>query len=186
MTPRNATLCTAAGNDLLIRRSWDRSPPGSFELRPVEQDGVRGLVREAVRFCARCSTTKPLDAFGQRRNHGKTVPQSYCRGCMVGYHRDWRATPAGGERFKQKTAETRARYPERHRARHLVRAAVASGRLERGPCCLASASCHGVIDAHHDDYEKPLEVRWVCRGHHRQLDRERRAVHGAVRPLEAR
>ena len=29
------------------------------------------------------------------------------------------------------------------------------------------------VEAHHDDYDKPLEVRWLCRHDHRQLHRER-------------
>lgn len=40
-----------------------------------------------------------------------------------------------------------------------------SGRLKRQRCEICSK---WPADAHHDDYSKPLEVRWLCRSHHRQ------------------
>lgn len=39
----------------------------------------------------------------------------------------------------------------------------------RKPCEI----CHDEkTDAHHDDYEKALEVRWLCRLHHMQVHKE--------------
>lgn len=47
----------------------------------------------------------------------------------------------------------------RHEARWKLRRAVASGRIVRQPCekC-GSELAHG----HHEDYSKPLDVRWLC------------------------
>ncbi|SKA28386.1 hypothetical protein [Consotaella salsifontis] len=60
-----------------------------------------------------------------------------------------------------------------------LRSALRKGLIERGPCEVCGA-VHGeddaVIHGHHEDYEKPLAVRWLCRLHHRQLhaaDRDR-------------
>lgn len=58
------------------------------------------------------------------------------------------------------------RYPERIKARQLVFSAIRSGKLVRGNC---EACGKEKGHAHHDDYSKPLEVRWFCRKHHRQL-----------------
>lgn len=54
-------------------------------------------------------------------------------------------------------------YPERYRARTAVGNALRDGRLTREPCevCASPKS-----EAHHDDYSKPLTVRWLCRVHH--------------------
>lgn len=59
----------------------------------------------------------------------------------------------------------KARYPDRCKARELVGRAIRSGKLARGACekC-GTPNGH----AHHDDYAKPLEVRWFCRKHHRE------------------
>lgn len=56
------------------------------------------------------------------------------------------------------------------RAREQLQWAVRCGRLVRRPCegCGADENVQG----HHDDYSKPLEVRWLCQkchdAHHRE------------------
>lgn len=52
----------------------------------------------------------------------------------------------------------------RNKVRVLTNTAIKIGKLIRQPCekCGDPAS-----QAHHDDYDKPLEVRWLCFMHHR-------------------
>jgi predicted Zn-ribbon and HTH transcriptional regulator len=52
------------------------------------------------------------------------------------------------------------------RAHTAVYAAVERGQLQRQPCEECGAT---ETHAHHPDYRKPLEVRWLCGTHHRQL-----------------
>ena len=51
----------------------------------------------------------------------------------------------------------------KRRARNAVRYALEAGTLEKGPCEVCGDP---VTQAHHDDYEKPLTVRWLCTVHH--------------------
>lgn len=52
-------------------------------------------------------------------------------------------------------------------ARQRLQRAVKSGRVEIGACEMKGSDCKGRIEAHHDDYDRPLEVRWFCHYHHR-------------------
>jgi hypothetical protein len=68
-----------------------------------------------------------------------------------------------------------AKYPEKAAARDALQRALRSGRVVRG-CCEVCGVVHGTkrqdgttvkVEAHHDDYSRPLDVRWVCVTHHR-------------------
>lgn len=48
-------------------------------------------------------------------------------------------------------------------ARQRVREALDAGRMARRPCEVCGAT---KAEAHHDDYTRPLEVRWLCPTHH--------------------
>lgn len=69
--------------------------------------------------------------------------------------------PAGGRR--QTPAQV---------ARKKVYLAVKSGRLTRGECERSGPDCRGRIEGHHDDYDRPLDVRWLCRHHHDEVHRQ--------------
>jgi hypothetical protein len=50
-----------------------------------------------------------------------------------------------------------------------VAAAVRSGTLKKMPCEV----CGDIkAEAHHEDYDKPLDIRWLCRKHHRGRHKE--------------
>ncbi len=66
--------------------------------------------------------------------------------------------------YRRKLAD-KERHPEKHEARELVQREIRSGRMSRGEwevCGMTNAH------AHHDDYAKPLDVRWLCPVHHRE------------------
>lgn len=72
----------------------------------------------------------------------------------------------------------RARYPEKAKAHDAVKNALAKKILVRPAFC-ACGQAHP--HAHHEDYSKPLDVIWVCRDCHHELDRERRVLLGMGR-----
>ncbi len=56
--------------------------------------------------------------------------------------------------------------PEKPKAQAALRKAVAKGKIKKQPCEVCGAK---KTEAHHDDYSKPFDVRWLCRIHHEDI-----------------
>lgn len=77
------------------------------------------------------------------------------------------------------------------RAQGTVEKVIASGLLVRSEACsVCSASGtmadgRPIVQAHHDDYNYPLRIRWLCQRCHHEWHRTHRAVARLPRPVEA-
>jgi hypothetical protein len=87
---------------------------------------------------------------------------AYCHECHAAYTRAWRATHSLDpiQRFKMNSRSYANVYQRR-------------GKIVPQPCEVC-----GSLDTqkHHDDYGKPLAVRWFCEQHHRQWHRHNVAI----------
>jgi hypothetical protein len=142
-----------------------------------------------TKVCRICGESKPLSEF--YKNPAMTDGhRGECKACKVAstnkyqrehreqsrrYWQSYRDRVKNDPRFRDSqvraTRSQRAKFPEKHAARVAAQTAVAKGQLVRQPCEVCGES---KVDAHHDDYAKPLAVRWLCRRHHAQADAERR------------
>ena len=59
----------------------------------------------------------------------------------------------------------RSKFPEKHTAKNALSYAVKKGRVKKKPCEVCGKE---KAQAHHDDYSKPLDVRWLCVKHHNE------------------
>lgn len=63
--------------------------------------------------------------------------------------------------------------PEKYKAHKKVQGAVRRGSLVKQPC----EKCGDVnVQGHHDDYSKPLVVRWLCVEHHNAWHKKNNAI----------
>lgn len=76
----------------------------------------------------------------------------------------------GNRQTAQDIRDYRAANPNKYKAHGLVARAITSGKLFREPCCVCGKQ--EPVVAHHDDYAKPLNVRWMCQAHHLQWHAE--------------
>jgi hypothetical protein len=60
-----------------------------------------------------------------------------------------------------------ARHPDKAHAHRAVQNAIRAGKLLRQPCEVCRTTIK--VQAHHHDYSKPLDVRWLCFKHHGPL-----------------
>ena len=129
-----------------------------------------------IKQCFACGQLKRLSAFytHPRMRDGYL---NKCKECCKRYARDVRRDPDRGARmrkhdferklrpkYKQQRMRQQKRYPEKHRAHYAVSNALRSGRLTKQPCAICGSSTG--LQAHHEDYAKPLEVIWLCIQHH--------------------
>lgn len=129
---------------------------------------------EATFACQICKTTLPLSSF----HKDKTKPSGHSRKCKecqrqrsADYRKktDWAAYQR--KRLEDATkrsninAQQRAwirRNPVVEQAYSAVKTALKSGCLVRPQeCSKCKKAC--TPEAHHDDYEKPLDVVWLCK-----------------------
>jgi hypothetical protein len=73
---------------------------------------------------------------------------SYCDDCFAAYMREYRVSDFD--------------IMYRIDVRRFVSDMIASGQIKRQPC----EFCGEFGGAHHEDYRKPLELRWLCPHHH--------------------
>ncbi len=81
----------------------------------------------------------------------------------------YRMTPAGKAAQKVTDVNNKRKFPEKIKARRVVRNALIFGILRKHPC----EECGDKkVEAHHTDYKKPLQVFWLCGKHHKVADRK--------------
>ena len=81
------------------------------------------------------------------------------------------------ENFRVSVKKWQLNNPLEYAAHKKLTHAVASGKIVKQPCeiCGSTYRIHG----HHDDYSKPLNVRWLCSQHHKQWHKENKVVKNA-------
>jgi hypothetical protein len=85
------------------------------------------------------------------------------------YHQAYEAKYLADPSVKARRAAQMRQYSKspatrhHHVARWQVHRALEAGRLVKQPCEVCGDA---KVHAHHDDYSKPLDVRWLCLRHH--------------------
>jgi hypothetical protein len=133
----------------------------------------------AAKTCFKCSLMRPIEEFYKhprmadgRLNKCKTCTKSDVKkryerldGC-ASYERKRAVDPKRKEQALKYQRARRAKHPEKTKANRAVYNALQGGRLTRGPCEVCGTTVR--VQAHHDDYSKALDVRWLCFTHHRE------------------
>lgn len=144
-----------------------------------------------MKICASCKTEKPNNCYSLNDKQLRKL-DCYCRDCRNLMHRKYRKTLAGKmasaryresasrkivtkkyrESIKGKATRKRENIKKKKDSKHynlyknikgLVFKAISRGKIQKLSCCICQNS---KSEAHHNDYNKPLELMWLCKKHH--------------------
>jgi len=117
-----------------------------------------------MKHCNKCDTDKILTDFCIDKNT-KDGRCAQCRDCRRKHWKKYAQTQRGKEAQRRGDVKYRRKFPERIKAVNRVTHAIKVGKLIRPTTC---ELCGGSkkIEAHHSDYNQPLEVAWLCRECH--------------------
>ena len=103
----------------------------------------------------KCKTCTKVDVANHRADNIERI-REYDRA---------RGSRQSSEYFK----EYKTRFPKKIKAQALVAKNVKLGHIKKEPCEICNKER---AVAHHDDYDHPLKVRWLCQAHHKQWHAE--------------
>ena len=130
------------------------------------------------KVCKKCGIEKHITEFYIHKEmaDGRL---SFCKECVKERVRNytrtvharelaskWFKTDKGKAKLKRHTQRYRRLNPEKYKAAGIACRAVRGGKLIKQPFEVCGSLR---VEKHHDDYSKPLKVRWLCRKHHRLI-----------------
>lgn len=144
-----------------------------------------------MKLCRTCGIEKPLDQY-RRNSRTKDGRQTQCKPCAnarldlwrartrdrrLAYNRDYYASARGREVMRA----YQSRKPTKKLAQAALHRALRLGLMVKLTFCEECSNTKRV-EGHHDDYAKPLDVRWLCRACHKAWHRK----HGEAANADAK
>lgn len=142
---------------------------------------MKNELKMKTKLCTKCDETKELKEFYRNKRSSDGL-QINCKLCtkiyqeankkriseyQKIYQKFYRLTDKGKTVMRKKDKQYRAKHPERYIANVAVGNAIRDDKLFCQPCEICDSEHK--IQAHHEDYSKPLEVNWLCKKHHDKL-----------------
>ncbi len=116
-----------------------------------------------MKTCWKCKTDKKLSKFNKNKTRYDGV-QSICREC----ERDYRKTIRGKNTLSKAVRKYNKSNADKRKARYTISNAIAMGKLTRPDKC-ESCKQKRFVEAHHENYSKPLDVEWLCTKCHSEV-----------------
>ena len=115
--------------------------------------------------CPGCKEEKPLVAFSKDGYRADGL-HGYCKNCVNNFNKEY--YEANREREVERQRVKRAREKDQAYAHRALCCAIEAGKIARASECeVCGRKRH--IQAYHEDYKKPLEVKWLCPSCHHNL-----------------
>lgn len=95
---------------------------------------------------------------------GERVYYYWCNPCNTERLRKYKSTKEGAEKTRQAVYRSVEKHKQKQNARQLLNWHLKNGKIKKPNKC---EECDNKkVEAHHEDYSKPLDVIWLCRKCH--------------------
>ena len=139
-----------------------------FYIRKSRKDGLRG----------QCKSCESIDKKKWREKNRERDRENGKRWYRNNIEKQRDKNKKYREENCDKVAERMKKWilenPEKIKARNDALHAIERGEITKPKVC-SKCGNGGLIDGHHEDYSKPLDVVWLCKSCHISLHRGRRA-----------
>jgi hypothetical protein len=156
-----------------------------------------------MKKCSKCGIEKDSSDFHKNKRSADGL-QGWCSACMKSYgkryHHEnrekistrkrvytiknksriakrmklYNQTQRGKEVIHECTKRYVQNHPEKRKATRAINHAIERGEINSEPCLLCGSM--RMLQAHHPDYSKPLDVVWLCKVCHNDLHKKERGV----------
>ena len=135
-------------------------PLSEFYAHPQMKGGRLNKCKECTKKGVRDNRARRAKQYQEYEKNRAMLPH------RVALRERYQSTTAGKQALRRAKTKFRENNPIKAQAHQRVKNAIAAGRLCR-PCVCDECKrpCHP--HAHHDDYLRQLEVRWLCSECHR-------------------
>lgn len=131
-----------------------------FPKDSSRKDGYRGTCKGCKVISDRKSHLRHKQARNKRTKEYSLTHKEQIKKYLTGYHK----TDHAKKLARDASTRQRLKDPLQVKARRDANNAVISGRLEVLPCEHCGSELN--IEKHHEDYNKPLDVTFLCRKCH--------------------
>jgi hypothetical protein len=161
----NMKMCRTCGENL---------PLDLYYRHPLMADGHLNICRECTKTRVRAHRAKNIDAIRaydrNRPNHDERMAENRRR------YKEAAKDPAARKHMWGRAKVWADSNPEKRAAHAQVSNATRAGKITPQPCEKCGHALN--VQAHHEDYSKPLDVVWlcgICHGkRHREINEARR------------
>lgn len=127
--------------------------------------------------CKECQKANSKAAREQNPDHYREYDKARSnQPDRVRARREYLQTDAGKAAKAKAIKAYQERYPMKRAAHVIVGNAIRDGAIKK-PEAYESCGSTNKIEAHHDNYTKPLEVRWLCEECHKEWHRNNEPIY---------
>lgn len=148
----------------------DKEQPESEYYRSTLRASGTGECKTCTRARVTANREAKIDYYREFDRKRADLPH------RVEARKEYAQTEKGKERKAVRVKSWRNRNPASYQAHAMVDNAVRNGRLHKPSeceCCKDRTALHG----HHCDYNKPLDVMWLCGPCHKQWHRNNKPIY---------